>query len=30
VTKAAANTLEEPVARLDDVNADTALAKIRA
>jgi len=26
VTKVTANTLEELVARLDDVNADTALA----
>ncbi len=30
VTKVAANTLEELVAKLDDVNAETALAEIRA
>jgi len=30
VTKVTANTLEELVARLDDVNADAALAEIRA
>jgi len=30
VTKVTANTLEELVARLEDVNADTALAEIRA
>ncbi len=30
MTKVTANTLEELVARLEDVNADTALAEIRA